>query len=160
MTMKISGAPVGKNRAVLVDVPVITTVQYTAGDALGGKQSLAEAVAKGQFTGVIDSITITDLAKQSLAIDVFFFDRDFTPTTDNAAFDPADADLPNCIGVVSIVAGDYAACADSSVACKRDINLPFKLDADGTTLYAQAVTRGTPTYAIGDLTFKYGVTQD
>jgi hypothetical protein len=161
MAQKTSAQPVGNNRAILSAVPVLVGAAYSAGDAVGGKLTFSEAVAKGQFSGVIDSLVLIDLAKQAIETDLYLFDRDFTATNDNAAFDPTDADLANCIGVITLVAGDYKACSDNHVACKSNVNLPFALAADGSTLYGQLVTRGTPTYvAAGDLTVKLGVQQD
>lgn len=158
---KNSGQPVGCNTAILAATPTITAGAYSANDAVGGMMTLTSAGLGGQSSGIINSITIIDLAKQSLGIDIFIFDRSFTPTADNAAFDPSDGDMANCIGVISVSASDYYPWADGSVACKTNVNIPYVIPSDGTTIYAQAVTRGTPTYAATtDLTFKFGVTQD
>ena len=85
-----------------------------------------------------------------------FFNQTFTPTADNALFDPSDADLANCIGYVDVAATDYADFVDNSVAAKASgLRMPFDYDlaTAGTSLFAQMVVRSTPTYtAVGDIT--------
>jgi hypothetical protein len=140
--------PTGGIVADLVATPTVSAASiYADGDLVGGKITLASAVRAAGAGGVIQAITLTDLAKQSAAIDVIFFNADPSTTTftDNAAFDVADAELVNIIGIVKLAAADYAAFNDSSAICKTGINLPFVLA--GTSLYAALVTRGTPTYA-------------
>lgn len=141
--------------------PTISTGAYTAGDNVGGKMSLTP-VAMEPRTGTIMSVTVADLAKQSAAIDILLFDSDPSATTftDNAALDVADADLLKAIGVIRVAANDYVGLADNSVACVKDINLPFKLSGTDT-LYATMVTSGTPTYAAAtDLTLTFGIQMD
>jgi len=129
--------------------PIVTSVAgaYASGDAVGTKITFDNAPR----SGVIHAISVTDLDKQSLALDIIFFRKNPAATTftDNTALDVADADLLYIIGHVALVAGDYAALVDSSFATKYALGLPFRLEGprEGLALYACAVTRGTPTYA-------------
>jgi len=136
--------------------PTVTAGAYSANEAVGGKLTFADAVDPGASPGaLLESVTILDLAKQDIQLDLVLFDRDFTATTDNAAFDPSDADAAHIIGVVKVT--DYADFADSSVATKAGIGLPLKC-ASGSTIYGQLVTRGTPTYAaVTDITVTLGI---
>lgn len=129
-------------------VPVITAVPYTAGDSVGDKQSIS--VSAGQ----IHSLTIFDNANQKAAFDILIFDADpsAATTTDNAPF-VWSTDGPKLIARIAVATGDYVTVASKAIAQKSGLDL--LLQSSGT-LYAVAVTSGTPTYAVGDLQFIWG----
>lgn len=137
--------------------PTISTGIYASGDAIGGKLTFANAAASAGAGGRIVKVVIVDNDGEEAAIDLVLFDQDFTATADQAAFDPSDADLANCLGYIDILAADYASFVSNSVAARTDnsrLPFPFKLST-GTSLYGQMVVRGTPTYtADDDLTIK------
>lgn len=142
--------------------PTITAGAYSAGDAVGGLLTFALAVNEFVRTGRIVNVAVIDKAGESADIDLFLFDATFTPTADNAAWpttSPAEAFIgSNCIGVVSVVSGDYAAYSGGTMAVV-EVDMPIVLAS--TTLYAQAVTRDTPTYAAtDDLTFRLTIAKD
>jgi len=151
---------------------------YSAGDSIGAAViSLAGATAEtGGLTaaevreaagwgtgnethgGMIQSVILTDLGKQSAEIDVVFFDADPSQTTftDNAALDVDDADLLNIVGVAAVTT--WKDFSDNSVGQTLNLAIPFVLEDGGNTLYAALVSRGTPTYAsTADLTLRVGV---
>lgn len=130
-------------------VPTLGAAAYSANDAVGGKMTFENAVFTGKSNGVIEAVTLYDLAKQGIALDLVLFSADFTATADNDAFDPSDADLANYLGHINVVSGSYAAFSDNSVATVQNLRIPFSIS--GTSLYGQIVTRGTPTYGVGDL---------
>jgi len=141
--------------------PAITAGAYTAGDALGGLLTFASVVRSAGGCGEIVKVTIIDNAKQSAPIDLVLFDRTFTPTADNAAFDPSDADLQNCLGYISVAATDYSEFNDNGVATKASgLQMPFEyeLAAGGSSLFGQMVIRIGDTYAAtNDITVKITV---
>lgn len=142
---------------VITQTPTITAGAYTAKDAVGGKLTFAGVGNKG----LINSLVISDKTTQAAELVLVLFDQDFTPTADNAPFDPSDADLANCGGFIRVIASDYQAFADNGVATLTGIGLPYKLAAAGTSLYGQLMCTGTPTYAsTSDLTAKLGVIED
>ena len=63
------------------------------------------------------------------------------------------------IARVSVAAGDYATVNTKSIAVKSALGIAVKV-ASGTSLYAVAVTSGTPTYAALALNFVWGILQD
>ena len=151
----------GITTTVIVTPVVSTTPAYTAGDSIGGKLTLTKIVdprksinatpsAVPTFfgSGIIQSIVLVDQAKQSLAVDILFFNSDPSATTftDNAVLDVADADLLKAIGHVSILAADYTALNDNSLATKTNLGIAFNTTGS-TTLYAAIIARGTPTFA-------------
>ena len=155
---------VGFTRTVKT-TPTIGTSAYASGDLIGPKLTFENACRQkseggDEGTGLIQSVVLTDLAKQDVSIDVIFFDTDPSNTTftDNAPFDVADADLPNIIGVAQITT--YADFNDNSVGWAANLELPFDLKSRSNSLYAAMVSRGSPTYAASDLTLRVGIMQD
>lgn len=150
---KITGAELGVDGAA-----------YTSGDTLGDQSPIEitdvfRSDPNGN-TAILQSITVQDLSKQSLPIDIIIFDSNPTNTTftDNAALDIADADLPKVLGVVSVVATDYAAFNDSSVATKNNIGLT--LQGNHTSIWIACVTRDAPTYVADEVSLVLGFLQD
>ncbi len=161
MTAKVSGYSYSVSAT-----PTITAGAYSAEDALGNEMILDVGIKDDGKTDafVIQSISVVDKAKQSIAFDLLFFDDSVTPASDNAAADFTDAQLvANFLGHVSIAAGDYAALNDNSVATKRNVGLQLKQESGGGDgkIYCYAVTRGAPTYAsTSDLTIKFDLAAD
>lgn len=143
----------------LSQTPTISTSAYTAKDAVGGLLTFASAARASGGSIIVDSVQVVDLAAQKIAIDLVLFDSAPTTPTDNAVFDPPDGELDNVVGVISLVAGDYADFNDSAVATKHNIGLSAVLSA--SSLYGVLVTRGTPTYATtADIVVTVTVVQD
>jgi len=139
--------------------PTVDTAIYAAGDLLTEKLEF-EGVADVFFNrGTILSVTVTDNAKQSAALDVVFFDSDPSDTafTENIIFDLDDADIVKIAGTVSLTTYvDYSLNSSAFV----ETNIPYNLGERGTSLFAALVTRGTPTYvAASDLTIRIVVKQ-
>ena len=153
----------GFTKIVTVTPTIQATPDYASGDLIGGKMSFTGAVRYNDLvagTGLIQSVVITDLEKQSVAIDIVFFDVDPTNTTftDNAAFDIDDTDLLTIIGVAAVT--DWKAFNDNSVGVALNMAMPFNLGT-GTTLYGALVSRGAPNYgSTSDLTVRVGILQD
>lgn len=130
--------------------PVISAAAaYAAGDALGDLLVFPAAVSEAGGAGIITKITIVDLDQELAPIDLVLFDQPFTPTADNAPFDPPPADMPFCLGYIGVAATDYSDFANNSVAAKcSGLQMPFEfqLADDITHLYGQLVIRGVHTY--------------
>lgn len=132
-----------KQTRISVTPTVSTSPAYTAKDAVGGIMTFANAVGVSGGTGILQAVTIVDLSQQMPALDLVLFDRTIAGTvTDNAAFDPTDADLANVIGVVPI--STWADFNDNSVAVRTGLGLAFKSNA--TSIFGALVTRSTPTF--------------
>ena len=124
--------------------------------------TIASALRASAGTAILQSITITDLAMQDAALEIYFFKADpGTGTyTDDSELDVDDADLLLCIGVVKILTTDWVAAKDNSVAAKANIGLAVAATS-GTSLYAVAKTSGAPTYAgTSDLQFTFSFLRD
>jgi len=145
---------------VVEAAPTIDTSAYSTGDLIGAELALLGAVRSGVSSGVIDSIEIVDADRETVDIDVVFFDANPAAFgADNAAFDPTDADLLNIVCVVSVTT--HVDFNDNGVSIARGVNCPFKLAQGQTTLYAALVSRAAVTYtAATDLLLRVGVRQD
>jgi hypothetical protein len=150
---------VGGETAIVADTPTITAGAYAAKDAVGGRLEFANAVRATPLSGVLHAVTIIDDGDQSAELVLILFDQAFTATGDNAAFDPSDVDLENCIGIVRIETTDYQSFNDNCVATVAGIGLP--IDLTTTTLYGQLMCVAAPTYnSTSDLTVKVHILQD
>lgn len=153
----------GAATASATAVPVCDLNAYATGELIGGKLTLTGAARVSGGSGSIETLTLVDQAKQALACDIVFFEADPSATTftDQAAFDPADADLLNVCGVVSIVVADYASFNDNCVATKANIGIAFGPLSTGTSIYAAIVARGAHDFAAAtDLQLKVKFLQD
>lgn len=141
-------------RRLAVTPTISAALAYTAADAVGGKLEFALAGQYNGKSGVIVGLAIIDRSTQAAGLTLQLFDRDFTPTADNAAYNPSDADIANAIGNIAVATSDYAGGSGNKVATKGGLAVPFKLSDAGTgSLFGQLFTQGTPTYAsTGDLT--------
>jgi hypothetical protein len=115
---------------------------YASGDAVGGLLTFANAA---RFSGGglwLRQVVILDKDQERAPMDLALFDRTFTATADNSAFDPSDADLANLLTVVPI--SDYSNFNANAVGVSTVLDIPLLLN--GTSLFGQLITRGTPTY--------------
>lgn len=133
---------------------------YATGELIGGKLTLSNATAYTVYSGIISNVTIIDKDKEAADLDVVFFDTDPTATTftDQAAFDPADADLLNIICTVSVTTD--VSFSDNGMSYANNVNCPFRTPGSNT-IYAAIVSRGSPTYtSSSDLLLRVGILQD
>lgn len=142
--------------------PTVDTSAYAAGDLIGGKLSVDLSFFRDHELLALKGLVLADKAKQSAALDVLFFGADPSATTftDNAAFDPADADLAKVIAALPLASADYLAFSDSSLVVATGIEIPLALDAADASLslYVALISRGAPTYAsAADLVLRLGV---
>jgi len=148
-----------------VVVPVTVThssgAVYVADEQVGGVLSVTSAVRTSGGTGLLQTITILDKAKQKVAFDVLIFNASPTTGADAAAADISDAEMASkFLGVVTVAAADYKDLSANSFVTKGNIAMPIKVTT-GTTLYAVLVTRGAPNYtSTTDLIVTFGIIQD
>lgn len=140
---------------------------YTSGDCLGGLNTISNAARLSGGGGIITGIKLLDKTQaQRSAMTLLFFNQSVTSAGDNSPAAFSDADMANCVAMVEILTGDYntawAGTPLNSVAyLPNSSTRTFPLDmaipyycSGGTSLYMQAVVRGTPTYTTSsDLVF-------
>jgi hypothetical protein len=149
---------VGGQGVTIALTPTVTAGAYTAGDAVGGLLTFTNAGRVSAEGSVLTDVLIVDDAGQDAELELWLFNQTFTAMSDNAAWAPSEADLENCIVVVSTVGSTWRAAGTPSVV---NIETQRRIDITGTSLFGQLVTRGTPTYAAtDDLTVKVKLLQD
>lgn len=153
----------GHSLAVEV-TPTLDTNAYAADDQLTGVMTIDPGVqdAGGSDAYVLQSVTITDAAKQSAETVIFFFDESPTVASSlNAALNISDSEMADkCLGYVTVTS--YEDLSANSVGCLRNAGLQLKIKTGATTgkIYAVAKTNGTPTYAADSLVFKFHLAAD
>lgn len=159
-TVTVAGN-VGSFTTVIKDTTAVTAAAYSAGNAVGGKRTLANAVRVSGGTGILQSVTLLDRANQKAAMTLFIFDADPSAATltDKTAFVFSTDDL-KVVAQVPINAGDYVTTNSKAFVTYGGLGIPVKA-ASGTTLYAALVTSGTPTFAATtDVQLEVGILQD
>jgi len=134
---------------------------YAAGDYVGTSavaMILSGMARSNNGSGIILSARLIDKAAQSAPAELWIFDSAITPPTDNAAWSISDADAAKLVGVIPF--SSYYASALNSVSVANNIGQAFKTIGNDTKLYACLVTRGTPTYADGDVIIELEVLQN
>lgn len=155
---------VGATRFVSA-TPTVDTGAYASGDLIGGKLTFSNALRATVGTGYLISAEIQDKSAVASDLDLVIFASDPSSTTftDQAAFDPADADLSKVVTIISFGSTSRYAFNDNGVKYVGSIVLPLGKNAApvSTTLYGALVSRGTPTFAAsGDVTVTLGIAQD
>lgn len=139
--------------------PVISTTAYAAKDAVGGLLTFANAVRSSGGSCRIEAAQVVDKGQQQADLELLLFDRSITAPTDNAAFDPTDAELNYCVGMVPLAGGLWSDLNDNSVGTVNNVGLSCVLN--GTDLYGVIVSRSTPTYtSTSDLVVTLTIAQD
>lgn len=153
------GESIKTYRRTFTVTPTVDTSAYATGDAIDVLQTIADFLRGADQAGIIEQISIVDASGQDAPLDLIFYQSTVTGGTDNAAYDPSEADLKESAGHVSIVAADYSTFANNSVATVTpNFQLQFE---DTTSLRFQIVSRGTPTYAgADDLQIRLVIKQD
>jgi hypothetical protein len=119
---------------------------YTAGDCLGWLFEIPMMR--------IDNIFIVDAAKVITAAKMYVYHSVPTPTLDNAAFAPTDADAAKLIGYYSLTG--TVALANNQVIFPADAELPLA-QVRAKQMYGQLVVVGTPTFAaVNEVTVNIG----
>lgn len=143
--------------------PTISTSAYASGDVIGGlmtfeDEELIEAT-KPNRRAYVTAVRVADKSTQAAPMDLYLFES--SPSgggSDNAAFDPDDADLLIGPADKPIHITDWSTNNDNCSGKSGALGVAIKPTVDGK-FYARAVSRGTPTYgSTSDLTFIVEVT--
>ena len=140
------------DKRIIARTPTVSTTAYAANDVVGTRMQLGPTDAPAKLT----SITVIDRSAQAAALEVIFFEKNPSVSTlnDNAAPTLNATEVGTIVARVPVAAADYAAAINGvRVANVSNLNRIVK----GSNLTAVLVTSGTPTYALGALTLKFGI---
>lgn len=138
---------------------------YATGDYIGTSGTpitFSGCASANGGTGVVVGALIIDGATQSVSGELWLFDNTVTPPNDSAAWTISDADAKKCVGIVPFngSTNPYYASAQNSICPVGGLSIVFKTQPNSQNLYGCFITRGSPTYADGDLTFRLRIWQD
>lgn len=159
-----------KRRTIRVQVtPTIDTNAFTSGDCIGGIQSITSATSYTGGGGRIIGVQVLDKTQaQRAAMDIYFYSQSVTQAGNNSPFACSDSDQAFLVGAISLGSWSYNTAfpgtplnsiaswpSPASAATSQQVGcIPYVCAA--TTLFAQPVVRGTPTYTgASDLIFTY-----
>lgn len=136
-----------------------TSGAYSVGDVLFA--TVALSIMRGNdLRAAIMSMTCVDKTKQHPGISIFFYKTAVTSAAANAANNLSDADALSYMGHLSIATSDWKDLANNSFACYKGINLLLEAATGSTNVYMVGIVdAGTPTFALGDFQFNFGVVQ-
>lgn len=141
--------------------PTVSVGAYSANDGVGGIITIPNAV-RGFRSAWLHSVQLLDRSAQSVELDCILFSR--TPVggtyTDNGALALSAADANNISADVVILAANYRTVVTGLTLATAAFAKPYPIKTLGTDLFMLVKTVGTPTYALGALTFIFGFEQD
>lgn len=140
-------------------VPVVGLAAYSAGQVVGGVQSI-DKIGSISGVGLLKHVSITDAANQKPVLSLLFFKALPTGTwADAGAPTPSAADLGNFVGKVEIGAGDWATFGSKGF-CTKECSIVIKADGN-QILYMVVIATATPDFAAADdLKFQLGMVLD
>jgi len=137
--------------------PTVTAGAYAENDCVGGLLTFANAARFTGGGGVIKNVIIVDDAGQDEELELWLFRNTFTSPGDNNPWAPTEAHLHDLVAIITTADGAWFAAGTPSAA---RIEASQQYSCDGTSLYGQLVTRGTPTFAAtDDVTVTIGLLQ-
>jgi hypothetical protein len=140
------------SRSVDVTPTLTVAASYASGDYVGtsGVAMVFNNIAVGATGGGVLQVNVTDYSAGAVAGELWLFDSAVTPPADSAAWTISDADSAHIIAVIPFSV--WYASALNAVSPSPSW-YSFKC-ATGSKLYGCFVTRGSPSYSTGDLTFR------
>jgi len=149
---------VGGDGITIAQTPTITVGAYSAGDAVGGLLTFANAARVAGTGGLLSDVVVIDDAGQQAELELWLFNQTFTAMADNAAWNPSETDLENLICVIDMSSDSWYNATTQYVLNKEVVRY---LTLVGTSLFGQLVCRDTPTFAaVDDVTVKVKIVQD
>ena len=131
----------------------VSTAIYAAGEVMGGLLTFSDVVSGDIGGGTIVGAELVDTSTVVASIDLLLFNSipdSSNYDSDNAALDLSDTDLTRVIGVINFSSNDANQYADNQIYFASGGNQEFFLE-DDNELYGVLVSRGTPTYATGNV---------
>lgn len=154
-------AAVGGASKTVSYTPVINTVAYSNGDAVGTDAELANVFRIAGGTALLQSLLVIDKANQKAQLEVLLFNADPAGTfTNNSAFPTLGVDTLLLIARIPVAAADYVTTGGAATAHLTGLGRVLEAASGATSLWCAIVTTGTPTYAVGDLILRFGLLQD
>ena len=137
-------------------VPVLNSDAYDAGDVVSTALTyIPEVTAAPGDSCTIVSMLILDGDYQNAALELWLFRKSVTVGAADAAHSISDPELPRVATVIP--SGPYYLATAGSVSINDTLTKNIFTAADEVGLWALVVTRGTPTYTIGNVRVRLSI---
>lgn len=152
--------------------PTVDTSAYASGDVIGGVMTFTNALRSYTRAGKVVAVTLFDKTAASglAACNLWLFNANpsASTTTDNAAFNLADADVTKLCGVVPFTSDDvFDGGTGNQILYRSGLYVPVTGQApsstttDDTDVYGVLVAGGAVTFAAAsDLIVRLAIEQD
>lgn len=155
---------VGGSSIEIAPTVTVDTSAYAAGDCIGGKLTLTDAMRVNGGTGILQSLFLLDRSgtqKPALEILVFNSDPSSSTLTDQAAVSIHANDVSKIIRRIPIAAGDWGLVAGIYMADLSPGSRMLQAAAGSKNLYATIVATGAHDFvASTDLSIRFGLMRD
>ena len=147
---------------IQVSFTPLATPDYSPGDAVGGLLTFANAGRTPGGAGEIVGLNIASTQSGVFAtnlVQLWLFDRSFTPTIDNEQFDMAVTEVDDLVSVISgsqtdpILAYLWNFATTSVITYDLRPHIPYVLEANTTSLFGQIRTEQVANFAAGQTIF-------
>jgi hypothetical protein len=150
---------VASHSSIKVSVtPTIVSTQYTTGMCVGGIQTITDVLSQINETGLFQDLVIIDRSNRNIQMDVVLYSQSPSGTfVDHAIPQPDNTGAGYILGVIKVASNEFVQIGASDSVANVAKEIQVQGTAGNRNLYAVAIVRNSATWAVGDLTFKYGV---
>lgn len=116
--------------------PTVTAAatNYTIGDSIGGVLTFTGMPDEG----IINNIIVVDQGAEAKAMEICFYSATVT-ATDNAAFDPTDAQLLTSLGCVGV--STFSTFSDNGIGQSLGAGITYHLTPGASTVYGVLIDK-------------------
>jgi hypothetical protein len=129
--------------------PAVDTSAYVSGDILFTTTLIPGCGWSGAEPVWLRSVVIQDVDDEAAAdMELYFFNASTSVGTINDAWNPSDAIMLQCVGILEVSSTEFFDYGGGKIA-QVDVSkvMPtVQVTGSGSSLYVAGVTRGTPTY--------------
>lgn len=139
--------------------PTIDTAAYGANQVLFATAEVANALARSDGKGKIDSLVVIDRDDEGIAFDLYVLDANVALGTINENPSISDDNAASILAVIPVATADYKDLGGAKVACLANLNRLIKAAAGSRSIYLAAMNgAGTPTFtAADDIRLRLGI---
>lgn len=138
-------------RRAVGDFGQFDTIAYASGDILSSSAVSFASVARSTgFSGKISRIMLKENATTGSivkpALRLWVFSASVTPSARNSPQAFTTTQLDVFVGTISIANTDWIDCASLTASVEKELNLPYVLQSNSTTLWIVPEIRGAYTF--------------
>lgn len=141
-------------------IPVVTAVQYTAGDVLFNTTELANAFPANGGTITLEEVFVFDRDDQGVEMDIVFLNAAYDLGTVNSPLDILAAEATAIQAFITLATWEDMTAFKMAWIRPPNVGEVMKAAAASRSLYVAGISRGTPTHSVGGLTVRVVVSHE